>query len=208
MGRKPCAGAGAGAARWLLSCLVALSLALDGCSLVGGTPAPVEAPASDVVALADVPEYAGAPYVEVDGNVPAFPEEELSAAYGTEEYGELDALGRCTTTFAVVGPETAPTEPRGSIGSVFPTGWHLVRYGVVDGGYLYNRCHLIGYQLTAENANERNLITGTRYLNVVGMLPFEDEVDDYVEETGGHVLYKSEPVFEGDNLLASGRCNP
>ncbi|MCD7748481.1 MAG: DNA/RNA non-specific endonuclease, partial [Oscillospiraceae bacterium] len=121
-----------------------------------------------------------------------------------ERYSELDALGRCGAAFANVGTDLMPTEERGDISSVKPTGWHSVQYDFVDGSYLYNRCHLIGYQLTAENANEQNLITGTRYLNVEGMLPFENLVADYVQETENHVLYRVTPIFEGDNLVASG----
>lgn len=121
-----------------------------------------------------------------------------------ESYGELDGLGRCTTAFANIGKDLMPTEKRGSIGEVKPTGWQMAKYDNVDGKYLYNRCHLIGYQLTGENANAKNLITGTRYLNVDGMLPFENMVADYIKETGNHVLYRVTPVFSGDNLVASG----
>jgi DNA-entry nuclease len=151
----------------------------------------------------EVPEYSGQPYVEINNNQPTFTEEEKQLS-SFESYSELDSEGRCGTAFALVGNETMPTEKRGNIGSVKPTGWHLVKYDCVDGKYLYNRCHLIGYQLTGENANKQNLITGTRYLNVDGMLPFEDEVADYVHETNNHVLYRVTPVFDGDNLVASG----
>ncbi len=156
------------------------------------------------VDLASVPVYEGSPYVELYGNAPQFSNADKARA-SFEEYSDLDALGRCGTAFALVGTETMPTEKRGSIGMVKPSGWHTVRYdGLVDGNYLYNRCHLIGYQLAGENANTKNLITGTRYLNVVGMLPFEDEVADYVDRTSNHVLYRVTPVFEGSNLVASG----
>ena len=121
-----------------------------------------------------------------------------------EYYGELDELGRCTVAYASIGKDLMPTEKRGSIGSVKPTGWHTVKYDIVDGKYLYNRCHLIGYQLTAENANKNNLITGTRYLNVDGMLLFENLVADNIKETNNHVLYRVTPIFTGDNLLADG----
>ena len=141
---------------------------------------------------------------EVNGNVPRFSDEEKKTAAAFENYSDLDALGRCGVAFACVGKETMPTEERGPIGSIKPSGWHSVKYDFVDGKYLYNRCHLIGYQLTAENANEKNLITGTRYLNTKGMLPFENMVADYVKETGNHVLYRVTPVFEGKNLVASG----
>ena len=151
--------------------------------------------------FAAVPAYDGKAYVAVNDNVPFFTEEELSSA-SYETYGELDPLGRCTVCVASVGQNLMPAEERGNIGAVKPTGWHTVKYDF--GKYLYNRCHLIGYQLTGENANEKNLITGTRYLNIEGMLPFENMVADYVKETDQHVMYRVTPVFEGDNLLAAG----
>lgn len=150
-----------------------------------------------------IPEYSGNPYVELNGNVPYFTDEELSTT-AFELYSELDSLGRCGAAYANVCKEIMPTEERGSIGMVKPTGWHTVKYDCITDRYLYNRCHLIGYQLAGENANEKNLITGTRYLNVDGMLPFENEVADYVNDTDNHVLYRVTPVFSGDNLLASG----
>lgn len=153
--------------------------------------------------FAAVPAYDGKAYVAVNDNIPFFTEEELSSA-SYETYGELDPLGRCTVCVASVGQDLMPAEERGNIGAVKPTGWHTVKYDFVDGKYLYNRCHLIGYQLTGENANEKNLITGTRYLNIEGMLPFENMVADYVKETNQHVMYRVTPVFEGDNLLAAG----
>ncbi|MET0016373.1 DNA/RNA non-specific endonuclease [Oscillibacter sp.] len=121
-----------------------------------------------------------------------------------ETYSPLDSLGRCSVAYANVCTETMPTEERSEIGQIKPSGWYTVKYDNVDGKYLYNRCHLIGYQLTAENANEKNLITGTQYLNVEGMLPFENMVADYVKETSNHVLYRVTPVFEGNSLVASG----
>ena len=151
----------------------------------------------------DVPAYSGQAYTPVNGNLPYFDPEELSAV-SFESYGRRDSLGRCAAAFACVGQDLMPTQERGSIGQIKPTGWHTVKYDCVDGGYLYNRCHLIGYQLTGENANEDNLITGTRYLNMEGMLPFENLVADYVQETNNHVAYRVTPVFLGDNLLASG----
>lgn len=153
--------------------------------------------------FAAVPAYDGKAHVAVNDNVPFFTEEELSSA-SYETYGELDPLGRCTVCVASVGQDLMPAEERGNIGAVKPTGWHTVKYDFIDGKYLYNRCHLIGYQLTGENANEKNLITGTRYLNIEGMLPFENMVADYVKETDQHVMYRVTPVFEGDNLLAAG----
>ena len=151
----------------------------------------------------EIPAYSGTPYTEVNGNKPYFTEEDLTTQ-SFETYSELDSLGRCGVAYANVGQDLMPTEPRGEIGAVKPTGWHLVKYDNVDGKYLYNRCHLIAYMLAAENANPQNLITGTRYLNVQGMLPFETKVCDYVKNTGNHVLYRVTPIFDGDNLLADG----
>ena len=152
----------------------------------------------------NLPEFDGStPYVVINENQPGFSEDDLTTK-SYEVYGEIDYLGRCTTAIACVGKDIMPTEERGSIGQVKPTGWHTVKYDIVDGRYLYNRCHLIGYQLTGENVNKKNLITGTRYMNVDGMLPFENMVADYVRETDNHVLYRVTPVFLDDNLLASG----
>lgn len=157
-----------------------------------------------VLSYRDVPAFEGNPYVYVNDGEPTFTDEQRAAEPGHEHYGELDELGRCTAAFAVVGPETQPTEKRGSIGEVRPSGWQMAKYDFVEGKYLFNRCHLLGYQLTGENANERNLITGTRYLNVQGMLPFENAVADYVDATGNHVLMAVTPVFEGSELVARG----
>lgn len=154
--------------------------------------------------LSNVPDYDGKAYVELNGNVPEFSESEKTYSESFEEYGKLDSLGRCTYAVSCIGKDLMPTEKRGSIGSVKPSGWHISKYDFVDGKYLYNRCHLIGYQLTAENANERNLITGTRYLNIEGTLPFENDVADYIEITNNHVYYKVTPIFEGNNLVANG----
>lgn len=157
------------------------------------------------VDLAAIPVYSGEPYTIINGNVPYFSEEDLQlASESFEYYSELDDLGRCGTAYSSVGTDLMPTQKRGSISQVKPTGWQVSKYDFVDGKYLYNRCHLIGYQLTAENANKKNLITGTRYLNVVGMLPFENLVADYVKETKNHVLYRVTPVFDGENLVADG----
>lgn len=150
-----------------------------------------------------LPPYSGEPYISVCGGDPDFSENEITSV-SYEYYSELDALGRCGVCIASVGQDIMPTEKRGSIGQVKPTGWHTVKYDFVDGKYLYNRCHLIGFQLTGENANKRNLITGTRYLNVEGMLPFENMVADYVKETENHVMYRVTPIFVGDELLARG----
>ncbi len=159
---------------------------------------------SNFVALKNIPNYSGSPYVVVNNNNPFFTESEKKINNCFEEYSSLDGYGRCGTAFACIGFETMPTQDRGSIGQVKPSGWHTIKYDCVDGKYLYNRCHLIGYQLTAENANEKNLITGTRYLNIDGMLPFENMVADYVKETSNHVLYRVTPLFDGNNLLANG----
>lgn len=157
------------------------------------------------VSLADIPAYDGTPYIQLENNMPDFTEEEKKSTEVFERYSELDSLGRCGQAYANICPELQPTEERGTIGNVRPSGWHTVKYNdLIDGNYLYNRCHLIAYCLAGENANERNLITGTRYLNVDGMLPFEEKVDAYVKETGNHVLYRVTPIFEGDNLVASG----
>lgn len=150
-----------------------------------------------------IPEFNNSPYVVINNNIPDFTEEDYTIS-SFESYGELDNLGRCTVSYACIGQDLMPTEERGEIGSVKPTGWHTVKYDCVDGKYLYNRCHLIGYQLTAENANVKNLITGTRYLNVEGMLPFENLVNDYIDSTGNHVLYRVTPRFKGSELIARG----
>ena len=157
------------------------------------------------VTLADIPDYDGTPYILLQNNIPDFTEEEKKRMEAFERYSDLDSLGRCGQAYANICPELQPTEDRGAIGNVRPSGWHTVKYNnLIDGNYLYNRCHLIAYCLAGENANEKNLITGTRYLNVEGMLPFEEMVDAYVKETGNHVLYRVTPVFAGDNLVASG----
>ena len=166
--------------------------------------APTEITTASSFSLSDVPAYSGKAYISVNGNVPYFTAAELTTT-SFETYSDLDTLGRCGVTYACIGKDLMPTEERGSIGMVKPTGWHTVRYDdLVDGKYLYNRCHLIGYQLTGENANTQNLITGTRYLNIEGMLPFENMVADYIQETNNHVLYRVTPIFEGNNLLANG----
>lgn len=155
------------------------------------------------IEVESVPEYGGEPYVTIHDNKPDFTEAELDEDV-FESYSELDAKGRCGVAEAMIGKELMPNEERGKIGQIKPSGWHTVKYDNVDGKYLYNRCHLIGYQLTAENANEKNLITGTRYMNVDGMLPFENMVADYIKETEHHVRYRVTPIYEGDNLVASG----
>lgn len=154
--------------------------------------------------LENIPEFNGRDaYVVINENKPFFTDDEITSK-SYEKYASLDYLGRCGVAIACVGRDIMPTEDRGSIGQVKPSGWHTVKYDIVDGKYLYNRCHLIGYQLTGENANKGNLITGTRYLNIEGMLDFENMIADYVKDTGNHVMYRVSPIFEDANLLASG----
>ena len=152
--------------------------------------------------LSNIPAYSGKPYVALNNNVPTFEQSEL-VTKSYETYGALDALGRCTTVMACCGRDLMPTEDRGSISSVKPTGWVQAQYSIVNGGNLYNRCHLIGWQISGENANERNLITGTRYFNEA-MIPFENMIADYIKETNNHVMYRVTPIYEGNNLVASG----
>ena len=153
--------------------------------------------------ISNIPQYSGNFYVVLNDNKPNFTDEDyLKGSF--EEYSELDALGRCGVAYANVGLDTMPTEERGSIGMIKPSGWHTVKYDIVSGKYLYNRCHLIGYQLTGENANEKNLITCTRQTNVGAMLDFENEVAEYIKNTNNHVLYRATPIYENTNLLASG----
>lgn len=152
--------------------------------------------------IQSIPAYSGSPYIVIENNDPDFPENITAESY--EYYSPLDRMGRCGAAEACIGEDLMPTEEREDISEVKPSGWENKEYDMVDGGYLYNRCHLIGYQLTGENANERNLITGTRYMNTEGMLPFENDVAEYIRETGNHVMYRVTPVFEGNNLVASG----
>jgi len=152
----------------------------------------------------EIPKYSGKPYVEVNHNVPFFDEEDYQIK-SFEEYSELDKLGRCGIAYACLSQELMPTEERGKIGMVKPSGWQTVKYPEqIEDLYLYNRCHLIAWCLTGENANEKNLITGTRYMNVEGMLPLEEKVANYIDRTSNHVLYRVTPIFEGENLVASG----
>lgn len=201
----------------LMSLLLVLALAaglLTGCQVEVTTQEPAAGSAQTETAapaqgtdgefsLDQIPEYTGEAYVPVNGNLPYFTEEEKTTQV-FENYSALDNLGRCGAAYANICQELMPTEKRGDIHSVKPSGWHSVRYDFVDGKSLYNRCHLIGFQLAGENANRENLITGTRYLNVIGMLPFENMVADYVKETDNHVLYRVTPVYEGDELVARG----
>lgn len=181
-----------------------LCVLLTGCGNAADKPAAPDSKGSAAAtAISGIPAYTNKPYVVLNNNQPLFAAADFTTK-SFEKYSKLDSLGRCGTAFANVGKDTMPQEKRGSIGPVKPSGWQTAKYDFVDGKYLYNRCHLIGYQLTAENANERNLITGTRYLNVQGMLPFENMVADYVRETGNHVLYRVTPIFKGNNLVAEG----
>lgn len=153
--------------------------------------------------IGEIPEYNGENYIIINENIPTFTEEDYTTD-SFEKYSDLDYLGRTKTAFANIGKETMPSEKRGSIGMIKPSGWHTVKYDIVDGKYLYNRCHLIGYQLTGENANEKNLITCTRQMNTEGMLDFENKVANYIKETNNHVLYRVTPIYKEDNLVATG----
>ncbi len=188
----------------LLSMLLALlSVIIVGCSSVEVSIQPQPVQASNTLQIYNIPEFSSEPYVVINDNEPEFDESQMTTT-SFESYSDLDELGRCGVAFASVGTDTMPTEERKSIGHIKPTGWRSVKYDFVDGKSLYNRCHLIGFQLTGENANDKNLITGTRYMNVDGMLPFENMVADYVKETNNHVMYRVTPIFEGDNLVANG----
>ena len=191
----------------LLALLLVIAFAFTGCDLLSflhpQTPSTQDYGGPITWNGEEIPAYSGKAYISLNNGVPTFTEEEYTTK-SYEFYSDLDSLGRCGYTMACVGTDIMPTEDRGSISSVKPTGWINKEYDIVDGRYLYNRCHLIGHQLTGEDANTRNLITGTRYMNVQGMLPFENEVADYVKETENHVLYRVTPVFIGNELLARG----
>ena len=195
-----------------LICLIILTILVGYYSYVNGGQLPQTQVDEDGIVqeissfdLSSIPEYDGTPYVYLNDNKPEFSEEDYNRGV-FEEYSELDSLGRCGIAFANICTEIMPKTEREGIGSVKPSGWKTARYDdLVDGKYLYNRCHLIGYQLAGENANKKNLITGTRYLNVTGMLPFENEVADYIKNNNeNHVLYRVTPIFEGNNLVANG----
>lgn len=190
----------------VLCILLVLAMSLTGCAIVQKDMPPEQGSQQEMhTVLTNENEVTDIsdPYMLVDENVPGFSEDEITTE-SFEHYSELDALGRCGVATACIGTDLMPTEKRGNISRVKPTGWHSIQYDIVEGKSLYNRCHLIAHQLAGEDANEKNLITGTRYMNVAGMLPFEEEVGDYVRETGNHVMYRVTPVFEGDNLLADG----
>lgn len=182
---------------------ISLSLMIMSCGNISGTQNNTSNITAENITINTIPEYSDNPYVEINNNEPDFSEDDITTE-SYEYYSELDSLGRCGVTESCIGTDIMPTEERGAIGMIKPSGWHTVKYDNVDGKYLYNRCHLIGFQLAGENANEKNLITGTRYLNVDGMLPFENLVADYVKETDNHVMYRVTPIYKGSNLVASG----
>lgn len=195
---------------YVLLLFIGLSASLFGCQIQkdGQNSRQVsktqqETSAAKSASSENIPDYSGEMTITLDQNQPNFTSKDLTKK-SYETYGNLDSKGRCQTAQACVGRDLMPKEERGAIGMVKPSGWHTVKYNQVDGKYLYNRCHLIAYQLSGENANRKNLITGTRSFNVDGMLPYEERVGDYVRETGNHVLYRVTPVFEGDNLVAKG----
>ncbi len=184
----------------LLSVFLLSVLLLCACTIPTN---PNNGPGSETVTLANIPDYSGEPYVILNDNKPDFSSEDLTTN-SYEHYSELDELGRCGVAEACIGIDLRPTEDRESISHIIPSGWIQAEYEHVDGKHLYNRCHLIGFQLTGENANEKNLITGTRYMNTEGMLPFENMIADYVKEAKNHVLYRVTPIFKEDCLVASG----
>lgn len=198
----------------LILILLSSIFTITGCSAPNGTDIPPSSPTpteiSEIIdnnaGFESIPDYTGEPYTEINDNRPYFTDTDYTTV-SFERYSPLDNLGRCSTAYACIGTDIMPTEDRQSIGQVKPSGWHTVRYDIVGAGsaaYLYNRCHLIAHELAGEDANVQNLITGTRYMNMVGMRGFEDSVADYVRSTGNHVLYRVTPVFKGDNLVADG----
>jgi DNA-entry nuclease len=182
-----------------------LVVTLSGCSTAESEPAGTNNTNDKTQLITEnIPDYTDKIYVEINGNKAEFSDEDKKRTDAFEQYTDLDELGRCGVAYANICKELMPTEKRGSIGMIKPSGWQLAKYDSVDGKYLYNRSHLIGFQLAGENANEKNLITGTRYFNVVGMLPFENEVAEYVKETNNHVLYRVTPIFKDTELVARG----
>ncbi len=182
--------------KFLSVIILCVCIVFSACSIVGVNTASIS--------LNDIPEYKHSPYIEINNNVPNFTDKEKQSKKSFEKYSRLDKLGRCGAAYANVSVDTMPDKKRGNISSIHPTGWVQTEYAFIKDGHIYNRCHLIGYQLTGENANKRNLITGTRYMNVEGMLPFENKVAEYVISTKNHVLYRVTPIFDGKNLLSSG----
>ena len=187
----------------LISILLIICICFTGCGSLNTQSNITSGSDSYIASVNAVPPFSDSPFVEIKDNEPDFSAEQLEPT-AFETYSPLDILGRCGVAIACVGKELMPNEEREGIGQIKPSGWQTVKYDIVDGKYLYNRCHLIGFQLTGENANEQNLITGTRYMNVEGMLPFEDEIADYIKETNNHVLYRVTPVYDGANLVARG----
>ena len=183
---------------FLLALALVFALVLSGCSGAQSQAA------TDLSGVSISQFRSESPWTELNGNAPEFDASDLTRTDPFETYSDLDSLGRCGVAYANICMELMPTQEREPIGQVKPTGWHTAKYDSVDGKYLYNRCHLIGFQLAGENANEKNLITGTRYMNTQGMLPFENKVADYVKSTGNHVLYRVTPIFTGDDLVADG----
>ncbi len=179
---------------FFICAMLVISTVISGCSLFQS-----KAP----ITLDSIPEFSNSPYVVINNNEPFFTSQDMTTT-SFERYSPLDLLGRCGEAYACIGQDIMPTEDRKDISSVTPSGWQKSYYDFVDGKYLYNRCHLIGFQLAGENANELNLITGTRYMNVDGMLPFENMIADYVKETDNHVLYRVTPIYSGNNLVANG----
>ncbi len=217
---------------WLLAMLLAFCLAFTGCDMLDGgtqdggrgTTTQSAKPAGSSGSTTDkkpsnvnigeqrnaekalgVPKFSGKAFAVLNDGMPKFGSDKITTI-SYEYYSDLDSLGRCGYTEACIGKDLMPTEERESISSVKPSGWVNNKYDseLVDGGYIYNRCHLIGFQLTGENANKQNLITGTRYMNVEGMLPFENMVADYVKETDNHVMYRVTPIYDGRDLVACG----
>ncbi len=192
----------------MITILLSFVITLQGCAIADDIFAQSVSEQSDIsssqeIDIGEIPEFSGEPFVRIANNSPDLSEEEISQK-SFEIYSERDDLGRCGEALACIGIDLMPTEDRGSISSVKPSGWQSSKYDIVSGGYLYNRCHLIGFQLSGENANERNLITGTRSLNIDGMLPFENMIADYVKETDNHVMYRVVPLFDDKNLVANG----
>lgn len=183
----------------ILALILVISLAFSGCSFLDSLAGVNEPP----IQLSDIPEFSGEPYVVINDGVPFFTDEEITTS-SYESFSELDDLGRCGVAMACIGKDLMPTKERGDIGDVKPSGWQSVQYDCVSGKYLYNRCHLIGYQLTGENDNEKNLITGTRFMNWDGMVEFENMVADYIKDTGNHVMYRITPIFKSYELVARG----
>ena len=186
-----------------LTVILLLSISLTSCDIIFGEQSNKYDHIPENV-LGSIPDFDGeTPYTVINNNVPFFTEEDI-VSESFEKYGKRDGLGRCTVCIACVGVDIMPTEERESITHIDPTGWHNAQYDFVPDEYIYNRCHLIGFQLTGENANRENLITGTRFMNIDGMLPFENKIAEYVKKTENHVMLRVTPIFEGDNLVASG----